>query len=103
MNLFLYVQPFVRISSNNKIFWSNLAGEVMVCVLDFRREMGLWHGILSVSYMIQLIPHINQWMVCGNGTFVIHAFEHDSNLPFMVYILWGFCLYKFKLHSVPGL
>ncbi|XP_067935039.1 disco-interacting protein 2 homolog C-like isoform X2 [Watersipora subatra] len=22
-------------------------GEVMVCVLDFRREMGLWHGILS--------------------------------------------------------
>jgi len=21
----------------------------MVCVLDFRREMGLWHGILAVS------------------------------------------------------
>ena len=24
-------------------------GEVMVCVLDFKRDVGLWHGILCVS------------------------------------------------------
>ena len=23
-------------------------GEVMVCVLDFKRDVGLWHGILTV-------------------------------------------------------
>ena len=26
-----------------------LLGEVMVCVLDFKRDVGLWHGILCVS------------------------------------------------------
>ena len=26
-------------------------GEVMVCVLDFKRDVGLWHGILTVSYI----------------------------------------------------
>jgi len=25
------------------------AGEVMVCVLDFKRDVGLWHGVLTVS------------------------------------------------------
>ena len=24
-------------------------GEVMVCVLDFKKDVGLWHGILAVS------------------------------------------------------
>jgi len=24
------------------------AGEVMVCVLDFKRDVGLWHGVLTV-------------------------------------------------------
>lgn len=24
-------------------------GEVMVCVLDFKRDVGLWHGVLTVS------------------------------------------------------
>lgn len=28
----------------------------MICVLDFRREMGLWHGIFSVS---QRHPAVN--------------------------------------------
>ena len=30
-------------------------GEVMVCVLDFKREVGLWHGILAVSTTTILI------------------------------------------------
>lgn len=33
------------------LLWVCLPGEVMVCVLDFRREMGLWHGILSVGQL----------------------------------------------------
>ena len=31
-------------------------GEVMVCVLDFKREVGLWHGILAVSTSAILLP-----------------------------------------------
>ena len=26
-----------------------VSGEVMVCVLDFKRKAGLWHGVLTVS------------------------------------------------------
>ena len=29
--------------------FSNRTGEVMVCVLDFKRKAGLWHGVLTVS------------------------------------------------------
>ena len=29
-----------------------LLGEVMVCVLDFKRDVGLWHGILTVSHSL---------------------------------------------------
>lgn len=29
--------------------------ELMVCVLDFKREMGLWHSILTVRFFIFLI------------------------------------------------
>ena len=25
----------------------SVAGEVMVCVLDFKRDVGLWHGVLA--------------------------------------------------------
>jgi len=28
------------------------AGEVMVCVLDFKRDVGLWHGVLTVSWFV---------------------------------------------------
>ena len=31
----------------NPVVWC--VGEVMVCVLDFKRDVGLWHGILTVS------------------------------------------------------
>jgi len=31
------------------------AGEVMVCVLDFKRDVGLWHGILTVSPSVFLL------------------------------------------------
>lgn len=26
-------------------------GDVMVCVVDYKREMGLWHCVLTVSYL----------------------------------------------------
>ena len=26
-------------------------GEVMVCVLDFKRDVGLWHGVLTVLHL----------------------------------------------------
>lgn len=29
-------------------------GEVMICVLDFKRDVGLWHGILTVSQSVCL-------------------------------------------------
>jgi len=29
-------------------------GEVMICVLDFKRDVGLWHGILTVSLSVCL-------------------------------------------------
>lgn len=31
-----------------RLIWT---GEVMVCVLDFKRDVGLWHAILTVSYL----------------------------------------------------
>ena len=40
-------------------------GEVMVCVLDFKRDVGLWHGILCVSrisyslLLVQAIIYLN--------------------------------------------
>ena len=40
-------------------------GEVMVCVLDFKRDVGLWHGILCVSrngyslFLVQAIIYLN--------------------------------------------
>lgn len=36
------------------ILWTfcSFSGEVMVCVLDFKRDVGLWHGILCVSTFV---------------------------------------------------
>ena len=42
-------------------------GEVMVCVLDFKRDVGLWHGILCVSitrfkFLCQSILCLASWL-----------------------------------------
>ena len=37
---------------DTKILLFFVLGEVMVCVLDFKRDVGLWHGILCVSMNI---------------------------------------------------
>ena len=35
-------------------------GEVMVCVLDFKRDVGLWHGVLTVSESLISLCFIGQ-------------------------------------------
>ena len=33
----------------NKLFFFKFAAETITNVLDFKREAGLWHGVLTVS------------------------------------------------------
>lgn len=52
------------------------AGEVMVCVLDFKRDVGLWHGVLTVSYLVLLVLHVSlHYIICFN----------DSDIDVLVY------------------
>ena len=48
-----------------------ISGEVMVCVLDFKRDVGLWHGILCVSTCLLAVLHSVVLFV------VVHAFRSE--------------------------
>lgn len=41
----------------------NFQGETLVNVLDFKKDMGLWHGVLTVS--------VNVWIYCMFGCVMI--------------------------------
>ena len=53
----------------NGLFVCLFAGEVMVCVLDFKRDVGLWHGILCVSNFSKITPHLSRLLAFKNGHF----------------------------------
>lgn len=42
----------------------------MVCVLDFKREVGLWHGVLNVSGL-----HISR-----AGFTIFHSLQTDTKV-----------------------
>lgn len=45
-------QKYNRHFTFNDVILYLFVGEVMVCVLDFKRDVGLWHGIICVSLNI---------------------------------------------------
>ena len=48
------------LSSSERCTANVLLGEIMVCVLDFKRDVGLWHGILCVCILYCLISRISE-------------------------------------------
>lgn len=47
-----YVTLVEVVSLNSRLCLSSLTGETLVNVLDFKKDMGLWHGVLTVRGLI---------------------------------------------------
>lgn len=57
-------------------------GDVMVCVVDCRREAGLWHAALSVSFA---------WSICNAPAFDCGNLQMSYFLSFPECFQWDAC------------